>query len=137
MKTKRLVSLLLIIVMAVTLCACGKKNTIAVSVLIDTTAVSDSYAGDLTAGNIGIVEIDENGTVMDALKAYCDKAGLDLNIEGAGADAFVTGIGDLNMGDIAQVDGWVYTVNGEEIWEGATAHTLNEGDSVVWAFMVW
>lgn len=134
---KRLISLMLILVLALSLCGCGRKNTVNVSVLIDISAVEENYLGALSAGTLAVVEIPENGTVMDALKAYCEKSNLELSLDGTGSDAFVTGIGDIYMGDFAEVDGWVYTVNGEEIWEGADVHTLNDGDNVVWSFMVW
>ncbi len=134
-RTTKALALLLAIILL--LAGCGAKEEsgkeIAVTVEFDTSAVE--YEGELT-GKSFEVKVSEGATVFDTLKKACEENGLALNYDDS-TTLFITGIGDLNMGDISEVDGWVYTVNGEEIWDAADAYKLEDGDTVTWAFMTW
>ena len=132
--TKALVLLLAVVLL---LAGCGTEETtgetVAVTVAFDTSAVE--YDGELV-GKSFEVNIPDGTSVLDATKAACEENGLAFNYDDS-ATVFITGIGDLNMGDISEVDGWVYTVNGEEIWDACDEYKLTNGDTVTWAFMTW
>ena len=49
--------------------------------------------------------------------------------------SYVTSIGGVAENDFGDVSGWVYTVNGEEIWKAADECELADGDSIEWNFV--
>ncbi len=136
MKTaKKILALLIVALFVFAGCAAkdGSGEAITVTVEFDTSAVE--YDGELVGKSFEIKTTD-GATVFDTLKQACEENGLELNYDDS-TTLFMTGIGDLNMGDISEVDGWVYTVNGEEIWDAADKYALHDGDTVTWAFMTW
>ncbi len=135
MKTAKVFALLLAVILLIA--GCGAKEEggkeITVKVQFDTSAVE--YEGELKDKALE-VKVTEGTSVFDATKKACEENSLEFKYDDS-ATVFITGIGDLNMGDMADSDGWVYTVNGEEIWEEASKVALNEGDTVTWQFMIW
>ena len=133
--TKRIFALMLALLLL--LAGCGAKEstgeTITVTVEFDTSAVE--YDGELVGKSFEVKAAD-GATVFDTLKQACEENDLELNYDDS-TTLFMTGIGDLNMGDISEVDGWVYTVNGEDIWDAADVYKLKDGDTVTWKFMTW
>ena len=132
---KKIIALLLVTLLL--LAGCGAKEgtgeAITVTVEFDTSAVE--YDGELIGKSFEVKTVD-GATVFDTIKQACEENGLEFNYDDS-ATLFITGIGDLNMGDIAEVDGWVYTVNGEEIWDACDKYALADGDTVTWKFMTW
>ncbi len=85
-----------------------------------------------TDGKASIYE--KNKTVLNALSDFCALNGIDITIE-TGVSSYVTSIGGVSENDFGDSCGWVYTVNGEEVWEAADKCELEDGDIVEWKFV--
>lgn len=69
-----------------------------------------------------------------ALQAMQSAEGLELEIEGAGRDAYITAIN----GRAASADqGWVFAINGESSQVGVGAATVQNGDMLRWCYVSW
>ncbi len=75
-------------------------------------------------------------SVLDILLSAVRDAGLQIEYTGAGGLAYVQGINDLYEFDEGPESGWVYTVNGEEIFESAGAYKPKDGDVIVWQYII-
>ena len=131
-------TLALILAMLLLFAGCGAKEEatgkeITVKIEFDTSTVE--YEGELSGKTLE-VKVAEGTSVFDATKKACEENSLEFNYDDS-ATVFITGIGDLNMGDLAATDGWIFTLNGEEIWEESTKVTLKENDVITWQFMIW
>ena len=75
-------------------------------------------------------------TALDAVNAAAAHPhGVKSNVRGAGANAFVTQIGDLkNEGGGVKSRNWLFSVNDVEGEVGAGAAQLKPGDVVLWRF---
>lgn len=72
------------------------------------------------------VQVAEGATVYDALKAACS----DFQEK----DGYVYKIGSLSAGDMGEMSGWMFSVNGEYGMLGAKEQTLSNGDVVEWRY---
>lgn len=76
------------------------------------------------------VKVAEGATVLDATEA----SSFEPVVEDSEYGAYVSSL----CGVAAEGNsGWVYTVNGESVMEGADACVLEAGDSVEWSYMSW
>lgn len=77
--------------------------------------------------------VSEGTTVLETLQWAAQEAG--IPVVTSGTPAFVESVGGLANGDVGDVSGWTYTLNGESIMESAAVQTVAEGDQVVWSFI--
>jgi hypothetical protein len=82
------------------------------------------------------VSFSEGDSALDILIAAVQEAKLQLEYDGTGGLAYVRGINDLYEFDEGPESGWVYTVNGERINESAGSFTPEDGDIIVWQYIV-
>jgi hypothetical protein len=84
----------------------------------------------------GQVNFSEGDSVLDILIKAAQEAKLQLEYSGAGGLAYVQGINDLYEFDEGPESGWVYTVNGEQINESAGSYTPEDGDIILWQYIL-
>ena len=79
----------------------------------------------------GEVELKENASAYDALKAFAKKKGWGVT----GSSSYVRGINGLTEKANGALSGWVYSVNGTVPSKAIGNYTLNDGDSVELEFV--
>ena len=99
---------------------------ITVQVTVDSSAADGSVSFD------GTVELAEDATVLDALKA----TGLTLDVQDSEYGAFVNAIDGLATGAFGDASGWGYDINGEMVMDSADVATVSDGDVVAWTYLV-
>lgn len=99
---------------------------ITVQVTVDSSAADGSVSFD------GTVELAEDATVLDALKA----TGLTLDVQDSEYGAFVNAIDGLATGAFGDASGWGYDINGEMVMDSADVATVADGDVVAWTYLV-
>lgn len=132
-KATRLVAMLFALVLSAMLlasCAASESkpadNAASVEVSVAVAANDDQ---DIKAQEQD-VKIAEDATVLDATKA----SSFEPVVVDSEYGAYVSSL----CGVAAEGNsGWVYTVNGESVMEGADACVLKAGDSVEWSYMSW
>jgi hypothetical protein len=77
-----------------------------------------------------VLTLPAGSTVLDAL----DTSNAQYTAEDSEYGPYVTIINGISAHDNY---GWVYTVNDEEIMEGADAYKLSDGDTVTWTFVMY
>lgn len=92
----------------------------------------DSSAADSSVSFDGTVELAEDATVLDALKA----TGLTLDVQDSEYGAFVNAIDGLATGAFGDASGWGYDINGEMVMDSADVATVADGDVVAWTYLV-
>ena len=129
------------------MCGCGStENTIGsvtVSIRCDTAVANGMNLEDKWKGIIPddgcildteTVPISEGDTVFDVLCYVRDNKGIQMEFSGAGANAYIKGIGNLYEYDGGRWSGWVYFVNGEQGEKGCGQYELSDGDEIEWAY---
>lgn len=99
---------------------------ITVQVTVDSSAADGSVSFD------GTVELAEDATVLDALKA----TGLTLDVQDSEYGAFVNAIDGLATGAFGDASGWGYDINDEMVMDSADVATVADGDVVAWTYLV-
>ena len=99
---------------------------ITVQVTVDSSAADGSVSFD------GTVELAEDATVLDALKA----TGLAVDVQDSEYGAFVNAIDGLATGAFGDASGWGYDINGEMVMDSADVATVADGDVVAWTYLV-
>ena len=99
---------------------------IAVQVVVDSSAADGSVSFSDT------VELAEDATVLDALKA----TGLEVEVQDSEYGAFVNAIGGLASFDFGDASGWGYDLNGEMVMDSADVATVSDGDVLTWTYLV-
>ncbi len=93
------------------------------------------YKPELPSGGYILAEtkytVKSGTTVMDLLKTACDKNGIELKC----GSSYVTNIGGLKEKECTGASGWMYRVNGENVWKSASKCELSAGDSVEWYYV--
>ena len=92
----------------------------------------DSSAADGSVSFDGTVELAEDATVLDALKA----TGLAVDVQDSEYGAFVNAIDGLATGAFGDASGWGYDINGEMVMDSADVATVADGDVVAWTYLV-
>lgn len=150
MKNRKLFALALILALALALVGCAKtddapENTCTLS--IDCTEAVD-HPELLDAETLEILPEDgmmldgvevgfsDGQTAWDAFLSAAQDAKLQYESEGTGESAYLTGIGNLYTGDAGDMSGWVFEVNGASPDVGCGQFTLEDGDEVVFRYVV-
>jgi hypothetical protein len=94
------------------------------------------YSPDKTVYAETAVAFREGENVLDILKAATRTAGIHMEYSGTGMTAYVKGIDNLYEFDRGPESGWVYTVNGTEIQQSAGAYAPEDGDAIVWQYIL-
>jgi len=133
---KRILAVLLVLIMAFAMTACGSDSntdaqTAMISVEVEIDFPDDSGINDIEDA---VVQIPEGGTVLDALSAYGEANDCEIVMEETANPPYVVGIGGHQATDTA---GWVYEVNDEMVMESADACVVNDGDEISWSFESW
>lgn len=82
------------------------------------------------------VTFTQGETVFDVLKRICDARGIQIEYSYTPmyGSYYVEGINHLYEFDCGQQSGWMYKVNGWFPNYGCSSYTLEEGDTIVWAY---
>lgn len=126
--------LLLISSLAVSGCAVGKSadspssTEIAGQAEMSATVVLNACDG-VEAQQCSVV-LPEGATAFDALEA----SGIEFTAEDSEYGVYVTSVAGV---EASGMSGWVYTLNGEDVFEGCDSLVLSDGDSVEWSFVTW
>lgn len=104
------------------------RDTITVSVLVDSSAADGSVSGS------GTYTLEAGATPFDALKALTSS----IEYSTSGMGVYVEAIGGLRENDsrFSGTTGWKYSVNGEVIMQSCSSYALHDGDTVVWYYTV-
>ena len=76
------------------------------------------------------VTFSEGEMVLDMLKRELQSRKMHFEVEGSGANAYVTGIGNLYQMDCGEMSGWTFYVNSEYPEIGFGSYELSDGDVV-------
>ena len=117
----------------------GGGDNVTVSVRI--CCIEAVEAGNATATQIGgtdgivyegTVVLENGATVMDTLAA----SGVAFDSQDSSFGAYVTGIGGLASGEVGEMSGWLFSVNGKDAEVSADALVLSDGDKVEWNYIL-
>lgn len=157
---KKILSVLLAFLMCMLLFGCGKtdapkpqqsapsdsaeKTEIKCTVQIECKSILEnlkSFKGDsskLPQDGVILVETEitaENGaTACDVLKAACEKAGIELDVQDSQYGKYVNAVSGIGSGDCGGYSGWLYSVNGESPNTGIGEYVLNSGDKLTLSY---
>ncbi len=110
------------------LSGCGKG-----AALSCTLSIASEDAMILSETEIGF---NEGETVLDILKKATRDAGIQMEYTGVGAASYVAGIDNLYEFDRGPESGWLYSVNGEDLSEGAGTYKPAAGDAIAWRYVL-
>lgn len=79
------------------------------------------------------VEVPEGSSLLDVLQLTCQQQ--KLPVEVSGSPAYVISIGGLRAGDVTDMAGWTYTVNGESVMVGCSEQKVKAGDQITWTYL--
>ncbi len=148
---KRSLSLIFgfIIVLSLFICGCDSTNsqndggTVTISIRCDTAVdngmnLLDKWKGIIPDDGCILgetnVPINDGDTVFDVLCYVRDKNAIQMEYSGAGANAYIKGIGNLYEFDGGRWSGWVYFVNEKQGEKGCGQYQLSNGDEIKWAY---
>ncbi len=80
-------------------------------------------------------KISEDSTVLDALLSAAKENDLKVVFSGGKTAAYITSIGDIATGDYGPMSGWIYTVNGESVFESCSSLKVQDGDKILWEYI--
>ena len=141
---KKLLSFALILILCVSLAACGNneqqdpEDAPAVNSINVSISIIDSDGDDVDVEGFTPVEnapfsVEEGTNVLDATQIYCVSNDIDIEIGGSGD--YVTSLMGVSEKDMAYTTGWIFKVNGESGSLGADEEILEEGDEISWEFV--
>ena len=141
---KKLLSFALILILCVSLAACGNneqqdpEDAPAVNSINVSISIIDSDGDDVDVEGFTPVEnapfsVEEGTNVLDATQIYCVSNDIDIEIGGSGD--YVTSLMGVSEKDMAGTTGWIFKVNGESGSLGADEEILEEGDEISWEFV--
>lgn len=150
--------ILLLLLLALLLCGCGKKNTVDVAdtngdgkltctleircdtLLSNLDQMTDAKA-DLVPEDgtiLAVTEIEFNGgdSVFDVFRKLLREKKIHFEYVDASAydSVYIEGIGNLYEYDCGPQSGWMYSVNGVYPGLGCSAYTLSDGDVIVFSY---
>ena len=73
-------------------------------------------------------DFQENTSALDFLKQELDKRSVPYKIQSSSYGDYVTSIDSQDAGYFGGWDGWMYQVNGDSPWVGASAYIMKPGD---------
>lgn len=73
--------------------------------------------------------VSEGASVLSALRQT------GLAVETDGVPPYVVGVGGLYAGDVGELSGWMYTVNGETPMVGCEEQKVTDGDEILWSYV--
>ena len=79
-------------------------------------------------------DIEEGDSVYSILIEAAKKYKIQIENDGSGAMAYVSGINYIYASDFSDVSGWTYTVNGVSASVGASEYKLQDGDIIEWKY---
>ena len=135
---KKLLAVLLVLVMVLSVAACGGGNdevelenpvnfTIEVAISVDDAAADfEGFTAEYAA--------EAGSSVLDATSFYCQNNDKTITIVDE-YGGYVTELAGLTSGDYADNTAWVFYLNGESPTVGAGDIELNEGDVIKWEFI--
>jgi hypothetical protein len=82
------------------------------------------------------VTLKKNTTAYQALEQICKakKIALDAEYTPVYGSYYVKGIGHLYEQDAGDMSGWLYQINGKAPDVGASAYSLEDGDTILWGY---
>lgn len=90
----------------------------------------------IPADGVGVAEMkiiaNEGDTVFDVTSKMAQVSGIDF-VE---SNKYITQIGKLAVGDCGAYSGWLFTVNGEFVMDGAEKIEVQDGDKIVWLYTI-
>ena len=79
------------------------------------------------------VNVNNDGTVLTALKEYANNHNIILGIEN-GSYTYVTSIDNIRE---TKTSGWIYKLNGATLLKAADEQPLKDGDVIEWSMTRW
>ena len=76
------------------------------------------------------VSIEENKTALDLLKTTLDNESIPYNIQASNWGDYVTSINNQAAGYFGGWDGWMYQINGQDAFVGASSYVLKPSDTI-------
>ena len=80
------------------------------------------------------IEFREGETVFDVSKRTCKAAGIPFVYKKSSMGYYVQGINNLFEFDCGSQSGWLYSVNGSMPNHASSAHSVKNGDKIVWHY---
>lgn len=138
---KKFISVLLIIVLALSMVACGKEENKEETPIVNPTNLTFSLIdGDDEIKMEGFEEIkgdafiaEEGSTVLEATQLYCMSHDISISVDSS--KNYITEIAGFSEGDYDAQTGWVFTINGEMGNLPANEEIIEEGDEIAWEFI--
>jgi len=119
-----------ILILAAALCfACSRE----VGQITCTLAV---YSDEAAIIEKKTVELKKGKSVLDILKDATRSAKIHMDYSGAGLAAYVKGIDNLYEFDKGPESGWVFSVNGAVAQKSAGSFVPEDGDEIVWEYVL-
>ncbi|MCL2808043.1 MAG: DUF4430 domain-containing protein [Coriobacteriia bacterium] len=115
-----------------------EAGTITVSLTIS--CIEAVKVGNKTAESIsdkgivyeGVLELTQGSTVYDALVA----SEVPLASQTSSMGIYLTALGGLAGGEVGEMSGWVFSVNDVGGETSSDNHLLNDGDNIVWNYVL-
>lgn len=114
----------------------GKENsvgTVTLTIRCDTVLGeenSEHIPNDGCVLDVTEFEIEQGDTVYDVLLDATKEYNIQMEVEGEGTGAYVTGINYLYGGDFGDLSGWFYFVNGDSATVGCGACEVKPDDEI-------
>lgn len=151
---KKLAVVCLLILVTVTMIACGKgsntdrensagicKISIDCKTILDNMEILSEEKQGLIPENgeiLSEVEIEffQNENVFDILQRACkqNKILMESSKTVGTGDVYIEGIANLYEFDCGSLSGWQYSVNGEYMSEGCSNYKVQDGDVICWRY---
>ncbi len=136
MKRKKIlyIPLILLLIFILLLSACSKEKGEEkgyVTLSIDASSVERGYFLEKTK-----VELFGNETVFDVLFKTCKEMKIPLFSSGVSSARYIQGISDVYEFDHGPASGWVFYVNGESSTKSSGIYELEEGDDILWVYII-
>ncbi len=99
-------------------------------------SLSITYPEDAKKENVDSysMQVQEKATVLQILESYTNQEGIEMTVDTSYDTPTVVSINDVQAEGPSK---WIYSVNGdEEITKGASEYKLEDGDQVVWQFLI-
>ena len=134
---KRVLIIMLMLIMAVVMIACGDDEAVpAEDAPMLTVEINIDYPDDSGMEDVEefALQVAEGSSALDMLHAYGEAEGVEIVMSDTSTTAYVTSIGGVAETDNA---GWVYEVNDEMTMDAADEHIIEPGTEITWEFMSW
>lgn len=138
---KKFITLLMILVLTLSMVACGKEEVQDETPIVNPTNLTFSLLDgddDIEMEGFEAIEGDafiaeEGSTVLEATQLYCMSHDISISVDSS--KGYVTEIAGFSEGDYDKQTGWVFTINGEMGNLPANEEIIEEGDEIAWEFI--